>query len=225
VSGPKKSAFEQLAVVAGALASGHRLEMLDVLVHGERSVEAVAGATGLQVANASQHLQRLWRAGLIHRRTSGKQALYRLASVEVLHLLSTLRQVAELNRAELDRLLRLYYHDRELLEPVTGDGLLARMREGSVVVLDVRDPHEYAEGHVPGAINIPVAELEQRLGELAGGGEIVAYCRGFYCLYSYDALDILRSRGFPARRLQGGFADWLVAGRSVERRITEGSAS
>jgi rhodanese-related sulfurtransferase/DNA-binding transcriptional ArsR family regulator len=215
VSGPKKLAFEQLATIGRALSSDHRLELLDVLIQGERGVEALAAATGLSVANASQHLQHLRRGGLVTRRKSGKQVIYALADIEVLTLINTLRHLAEHNLAEMDRLVRTYYSGRDLLEPVTRDELTARLREGSVVVLDVRDAEEYAAGHIPGAINIPVAELQERLGQIPTGHQVVAYCRGLYCVYSYDALDILRPHGTTARRLDGGFAAWLAAGLPV----------
>ncbi|MQA06734.1 MAG: metalloregulator ArsR/SmtB family transcription factor [Streptosporangiales bacterium] len=215
MSGPRELAFEQLATIGRALSSDHRLGLLYVLIQGERGVEALAAATGLSVANASQHLQHLRRSGLVTRRKSGKRVVYAVADIEVLTLINTVRQLAERNLAEMDRLVRTYYSGRDLLEPVTRDELMARLREGSVVVLDVRDTDEYAAGHVPGAINIPIAELRERLDEVPMGHEVVAYCRGLYCVYSYDALDILRPHGTTARRLDGGFAGWLAAGLSV----------
>ncbi|OBJ87474.1 ArsR family transcriptional regulator [Mycobacterium gordonae] len=218
MSGSKKLALEQLAAVARALGSGHRLELLDVLINGERGVEALAEETGLSVANASQHLQQLHRGGLLTRRRQGKQMIYGLADLEVLHLVNMLRRLAERNLAEMDRVVGTYYRDRDQLEPVTRDELSARLRDGSVVVLDVRDAEEYAAGHIPGALNIPARELEQRLGEIPGGRDIVAYCRGLYCVYSYDALDTLRPRGYTAHRLRGGYADWLAAGLPTESR-------
>lgn len=220
---PKKLAFEQFAVVGRALGSGHRLELLDVLAQGERSVEALAQASGLQVTNASQHLQQLRRAGLVTRRKVGKQVIYALIEVEVITLVKALRRVAEQNLAEIGRLIDRYYRHRDSLEPVSRDELLARIRKRAVVVLDVRPAEEHAAGHVPGAMSIPVKDLKRRLRELPKGRAIVACCRGPYCVYSYDAIDILRPKGFDVRRLDGGFLHWLAAGLPVER--TSGSNS
>ncbi|MBI4206397.1 MAG: metalloregulator ArsR/SmtB family transcription factor [Betaproteobacteria bacterium] len=214
---PKKLAFEQFAVVGRALGSGHRLELLDVLVQGERSVEALAQASGLLVNNASQHLQHLRRAGLVTSRKAGKQVIYALADMEVITLVKALRRVAERNLAEIGQLIDRYYRHRDGLEAVSRDELLARIRNRSVVVLDVRPAVEYAAGHLPGAISIPATDLKRRLKELPKGREIVACCRGPYCVYSYDAIDVLRPRGFNVRRLEGGFLEWFAAGLPIER--------
>lgn len=216
-SQPKKLAFEQFAIVGRALGSGHRLELLDVLVQGERSVEALAQASGLLLNNASQHLQQLRRAGLVTSRKAGKQVICALAGAEVIALVKALRQVAERNLAEIGRVIDRYYRHRDTLEPVSRDELLARLRNRSVVVLDVRPAVEYAAGHVPGAISIPVTDLKRRLKELPKGREIVACCRGPYCVYSYDAIEVLRPKGFEVRRLDGGFLEWLAAGLPIER--------
>ncbi|MBI2227032.1 MAG: metalloregulator ArsR/SmtB family transcription factor, partial [Betaproteobacteria bacterium] len=214
---PKKLAFEQFAVVGRALGSGHRLELLDILAQGERSVEALAKTSGLLVTNASQHLQQLRRAGLVTSRKAGKQVIYALTDVEVITLVKALRRVAEQNLAEIGQLVDRYYRHRDSLEPVSRDELLTRIRKRSVVVLDVRPPEEHAAGHVPGAISIPVKDLKRRLRELPKGRAIVACCRGPYCVYSYEAIDILRPKGFDVRRLDGGFLEWLAAGFPVER--------
>lgn len=214
---PKQLAFEQFSMVGRALGSGHRLELLDVLAQGERSVEALARASGLLVNNASQHLQQLRRAGLVTCRKVGKQVIYSLADIEVIALVRALRKVAERNLAEIGQLIDRYYRNRDSLEPVSRDELLARLRNRSVVLLDVRPTEEYAAGHVPGAISIPVAELKRRLKELPKGRKIVACCRGPYCVYSYDAIDVLRPKGFDVRRLDGGFLEWLAAGFPIER--------
>lgn len=213
---PKQLIFEQLATVGSALAGPARLELLDALVHAERGVEELAAGCGLSVANASHHLRQLHQAGLVTRRRSGKQVLYTLAGPHVLALLQALSTVAETGLAEIDRLLRQYYTRPGQFEPVTRDDLQARLADGSVVVLDVRDAAEYAAGHIPGAANIPLGELERRLAEIDDGAQIVACCRGLYCLYSYQALDILYAHGIPARRLEGGFFDWLAAGLPTE---------
>lgn len=217
MSGPKKLAFEQFALVARALGSGHRLELLDILVQGERSVERLAQASGLTITNVSQHLQQLRRAGLVTSRKSGTQVIYSLADPEVVTLVRTLWRVTERNVGELERVVQRYYRDRDGLGPVSRDELKARLRQKSVIVLDVRPAEEYAAGHVPGAISIPVSELKRRLKEIPKRQEIVACCRGPYCVYSYDAIEILRPKGFNIRRLEGGYLEWMAAGLPVER--------
>lgn len=214
---PKHLVFEQFALVGQALASEHRLELLDVLVQGERTVESLARAAGLPVGNTSQHLQQLLRAGLVMRRKSGKSMIYTLAGPEVLGLVRALRAAAERNLAEIDRLTQRYYQGRDGLEPITRDELAARIAEGSVYVLDVRPAEEYQAGHVRGAVSIPVSELERQLADVPANQQIVAYCRGPYCVYSYEALEVLRPHGFSAQRLDGGFSEWLAAGLPVER--------
>jgi rhodanese-related sulfurtransferase len=210
-------AFEQFALVARALGSGHRLELLDILIQGERSVERLAQASGLTITNASQHLHQLRRAGLVASRKLGTQVIYSLADPEVIALVRTLWRVTERNVAELERVVQRYYRDRDELEPVSRDELKARLRQGSVVVLDVRPADEYAAGHVPGAVSIPVSELKRRLKEIPKGRDIVACCRGPYCVYSHDAIEILRPKGFRIRRLQGGFLEWMTEGLPIER--------
>jgi rhodanese-related sulfurtransferase/predicted transcriptional regulator len=219
--GPKQLAFEQFALVARALGSAHRLELLDILAQGERSVDRLAQAAGLTINNTSQHLQQLRRAGLVTSRKAGTQVIYSLADPEAITLIRTLWHVTERNVAELERVVQRYYRDRDSLEPVSRDELQARLQVGSVIVLDVRPADEYAAGHVPGAVSIPVGELKRRLREIPKGQEIVACCRGPYCVYSYDAINILRPKGFSARRLRGGYLEWMAAGLPVERgRVT-----
>lgn len=213
----KRLVFEQLAIVGQAVSSAHRLEILDVLAQGERSVEKLSYACGLPVGSTSQHLQQLRRAGLVIGRKLGKQVIYSLADPEIIHLVLALTRVAERNLAEIQRLVLRYYSSRDSLEPVTRDELQARLRKRSVVVVDVRPVEEYAAGHLPGAVSIPLGELKQRLRELPRGREIVACCRGPYCVYSYDAIEILRPKGFDVRRLNGGFFEWLAAGLPIER--------
>jgi ArsR family transcriptional regulator len=216
---PKQALFAEFAAVARALASPHRLEMLEHLAQGERGVEALAARVGLSVANASQHLQQLRRAGVVASRREGKFVLYRLADDTVLGLLASLREVAGRNLVEVDYILRSYFSERDPLEPVSRDDLLARLRDGQVTVLDVRPADEYAMGHVPSAVNIPLGELEQRLGELDPSQEIVAYCRGAYCVLSFEAVCALRDRGFKARRLEEGLPEWKAAGLTVESNV------
>jgi rhodanese-related sulfurtransferase/biotin operon repressor len=212
---PKHALFAQFAIVAKTLGHAHRLELLEQLAQGERSVEVLAQSTGLSVANASQHLQHMRRAGLVANRREGKFIYYRLADDVVLDLLAALRQVAERNLAEVDRLVRGYFHDRDDLEPVSRKELRRRLREGGVTVLDVRPEDEFALGHLPGALNIPLRALKARLSELNPSQEIVAYCRGPYCVLSYEAVAALRARGFKVRRLEDGLPEWRAAGLPV----------
>lgn len=213
---PKQVLISALAEVAKAIAHPHRLELLEQLAQGERGVEAVAQRTGLSVANASQHLQQLRRAGLITAHREGKFVRYRLADDAVLDLLRVLGVVAGRNVAAVERLIHSYFNERDALEPVSREALLERSRMGLVTVLDVRPSDEYALGHLPGAINIPLAELEARLGEIDPAQEIVAYCRGPYCVLSYEAVAALRAHGFNIRRLEDGLPEWRAAGLPVE---------
>ena len=213
---PKQALFAEFATVARALGHPHRLEILEHLAQGERGVEALSERVGLSIANASQHLQQLRRAGLVASRRDGKFVLYRLADETVLGLLSSLRQVAERNVAEVDRIVRGYFDDRDGMEPVSREELLERSRDGLVTVLDVRPTDEFAWGHLPGAINIPLGDLEARLAELDPGQEIVAYCRGAYCVLSFEAVAMLRARGFKVRRLEDGYPEWKAAGLPFE---------
>jgi rhodanese-related sulfurtransferase/DNA-binding MarR family transcriptional regulator len=217
---PKHLVFEQFALVGRAIGSGPRLELLDILAQRERSVERLADAAHLTVGNASQHLHHLRRAGLVTNRKVGTSVIYALASPEVLMLVRALRRVAEQNLAEVGRIVERFYHARDSLEPVSRDELRKRLRENSVLVLDVRPADEYAAGHVPGAVSLPVSELRRRLKEIPKGREIVACCRGPYCVYSYDAVEILRKAGFAARRLDGGFLEWSFAGLPLARGAT-----
>jgi ArsR family transcriptional regulator len=213
---PKAALLTQFASVAKALGNAHRLELLEFAAQGERSVDELAKRSGLSVANASQHLIQLRRAGLLAARQVGKRVLYRLAEDSVLDLTAALRRVAERNVAEVKQIVDGYFHQRDALEPVSRQELLEKMERGLVTVLDVRPEDEYAAGHVPGALNISLAELEDRLGELHNDHEIVAYCRGTYCVLSFEAVAALRARGFNVRRLEEGFPEWRVAGLPVE---------
>jgi rhodanese-related sulfurtransferase/DNA-binding transcriptional ArsR family regulator len=214
-SSPKLTLFTQFAAVAKSLGHAHRLEILEQLAQGERSVEVIAKRTGLSVANASQHLQQLRRAGIVGARREGKFIFYTLTDQAVLDLMSALRRLAERNIAEVERVIRSYFNDRDSMEAVSREELLEKSRAGVVTVLDVRPPDEFALGHLPGAVNIPLRELEARLAELDGGQEIVAYCRGPYCVLSYEAVAALRARGFKVRRLEDGLPEWRAAGLPV----------
>lgn len=216
-TGPKQALFAEFAAVARALGSPRRLEMLEHLGQDERGVEALAQRVGLSVANASQHLQQLKRAGLVASRREGKFVLYRLADDRVPALLRALFDVGERNLATVDRILRSSFAECDSLEPVTRRELLARSRGGLVTVLDVRPADEFAAGHLPGAHSMPLGVLEARLAELDPAQEIVAYCRGPYCVLSFEAVAVLRARGFKARRLEDGFPEWKAAGLPLER--------
>ena len=213
---PTRSLLVSLAEVAKGLAHEHRLHLLEQLAQGERSVETLAARAGLGLANASQHLQQLRRAALVDARRDGKRVLYRLADDAVVDLLAALRRTAERNRADVERVINGYLRARDGLEPVSREDLLARLRDGLVTVIDVRPEDEFASGHLAGARNIPLAELEERLAELPRDQEIVAYCRGPYCVLSFEAVAALRTRGFKARRLQDGYPEWKAAGLPVE---------
>jgi rhodanese-related sulfurtransferase len=214
----KTALFDEFARAAKALASGRRIELLDVLANGERTVEALAGQVGLSVANTSQHLQVLRQAGLVTGRRQGTSIFYRLADPEVFQLWQALRSVAASRLAEVERLATAYLGARDQLEPVTRQELARRLQDGDdLVVLDVRPAAEYAAGHLPGAVSIPVGELRRRLAELPADREVVAYCRGPYCAFAHEAVAVLREEGFAARRLEDGLPEWQAAGLAVTR--------
>ncbi|HQS49658.1 MAG: ArsR family transcriptional regulator [Rhizobiales bacterium 17-65-6] len=212
---PKRALFAELATVARALGHEHRVELLEHLAQGERSVEALARLTGLSMANASQHLQQLRRAGLLDARRDGKFILYRLADDGVVQLMSVLRQTAERNVASVGALLARYFDGRDGLEPVGRAALVDRAQAGLVTVIDVRPREEFDLGHVPGAVSVPLEELDARLAEFDPATEIVAYCRGAYCLLAVEAVARLRARGFSARRMEDGMPEWRAAGLPV----------
>lgn len=212
----KRQLFGHFATVARALGHEYRLELLEFVAQGERSVEALTRLTGLPVATVSQHLQQLRRAGLVLARKEGKYVHYRLAGDEVVTLLGALRTVAERNVAEVQRLVDRYFHDTGELEAITSVELLDRLRAGTVILLDVRPSEEFAAGHLPGAVNIPLDELERRLRELPADHEIVAYCRGPYCALSLDAVRLLRGKGLKAVRFEQGFPEWKASGMPVQ---------
>jgi rhodanese-related sulfurtransferase/DNA-binding transcriptional ArsR family regulator len=214
----KAALFDAFAQVGKGLASGRRIELLDVLANGERSVEALAGQTGMSLANTSQHLQLLRQAGLVAMRRQGTFAYYRLASPRVLDLCRALRALAAAELAEVERLAAAYLGGEDELEPVSRQELARRLEEGDgVVVVDVRPSEEYAAGHIPGALSVPVAELRRRIAELPADQEVVAYCRGPYCAFAPEAVRLLRAAGRAARRLQDGLPEWAAAGLPVAR--------
>ena len=217
MSGAAKAAlFDAFASVAQALGSGRRAEIIDVLAQGERSVEEIATEIEQSVANTSQHLQLLARAGLVRSRREGTRIYYRLASERVGELWVAVREVAERHVAEVHVLAEDYLGERDGVEQIGADELAARLAKGNVVVLDVRPEPEYRAGHIPGALSAPLDSLEQVAAKLPRRREIVAYCRGPYCIYADDAVRLLRQRGLRARRLDVGFPEWRRAERPIE---------
>lgn len=212
----KHDLFAQFARVAKALSNANRLELLEFIAQGERSVDALAEVTGLSVANTSQHLQQLRQTGLVHTRKEGLKVYYRLSGDDVITLLDCLRDVAEHRVAEVDRLINTYLTVKDKLEPIASDELLQRVTDNLVTVIDVRPIEEYQAGHLAGAINIPLNELEDHLDQLSASKEIVAYCRGPHCVLAFDAVARLREKGIEARRLDGGYPEWRIAGLPIE---------
>lgn len=216
MTGAKGLVFEQFAELARALGHAHRLELIEHVSQGERSVERLAQLTGLSTANASHHLQQLRRGGFVQSRRDGKRILYQLGKGPILSLMSALRAYAETNRAEVREIVSDYFQRLDVLEPISRENLLGRLHDGSVTVLDVRPEDEFALGHLPGALNIPLEKLECSLAELPSDQEIVAYCRGPYCILSFEAVSVLRSKGYTVRRLEDGFPEWKAAGFAIE---------
>ena len=213
----KHDLFSQFARVGKALANGNRLELLEFLAQGERSVDELAKVSGLSVANTSQHLQLLRQSGLVTSRKNGLKVFYKVSNDDVIDLLNKLRQVAERELADVDRLVNTYLTVKDRLEPIAREELLDRVNNGLVSVIDVRPTEEFSAGHVPGAINIPLSELQKHLDEFNNELEIVAYCRGPHCILAFDAVAELRKRGLRARRMEGGFPEWKHAGMPVEK--------
>jgi rhodanese-related sulfurtransferase/predicted transcriptional regulator len=212
----KHDLFTHFASVGKAMGNANRLELLEFLAQGERSVDDLAKVSGLTVANTSQHLQHLRHAGLVECRKMGKQVLYTLSGDDVIGLFYALRGVAERHVADVERLVNTYLTVKDDLEPLPRQELLERARDGLVIVLDVRPPEEYAAGHVAGAVNVPLSELEQYLREINPEQEIVAYCRGAHCVLAFDAVALLRKKGLKARRLEDGYPEWKTDGLPVE---------
>jgi ArsR family transcriptional regulator len=215
-AGPKQRIYANLAEIARALGHAHRLELLEHLGQGERSVEDLAVRTGLTVANTSRHLQILRRAALVEGRREGKRIFYRLVTEDaVVGLLRALSRVGEHNSAEIARVIASYFRARDEFEPVSREQLLDRLHSGMATVLDVRPEDEFQHGHLPDALNIPLPQLERRLAELPANREIVAYCRGPWCVLSFEAVALLRQRGYRVRRLEDGFPEWKMAGLPI----------
>ena len=212
----KTAIYEQIARIGKATASPGRLELLDLLSQGPRTVEALAAQIRHSVANTSHHLQVLRRARLVDAEKAGLHVTYRLAGPQVATFFLQLRRLAESRLAEIEQVSRQYLEGRGALEAV-GDGeLLRRVRAGDVIVIDVRPREEYAAGHIPGALSLPLADLKKRLGDLPKGRDIVAYCRGPYCVMALDAVDLLRRSGFRAHRMEHGVMEWRARGWRIE---------
>jgi rhodanese-related sulfurtransferase/predicted transcriptional regulator len=219
----KDRLYDQFARIGKALASPHRLELLELLAQGERTVDSLANEIGVSLANASQHLQALRQASLVESRKHGLFVYYRLADPAVCEVTSAIRSVAERRLTDLDRLVRDHFGDRAEPEPVRMKDLLKRARAHDVVILDTRPAGEYVAGHIAGAISVPVDEIQGRLRQLPKDKEYVAYCRGPYCVYADHAVEILRSKGRRARRLIEGFPEWRGAGFPVQTGLEEGT--
>ena len=212
----KRDLFSQFARVGKALSNGNRLELLEYLAQTERSVDDLAKVAGLSVANTSQHLQQLRQVDLVCSTKRGLKVYYRIAGDDVVNLLALLREVSERHLADVNKLVSTYLTIKDELEPVAREVLLERVEQGLVTVIDVRPEEEYSAGHLPGAINVQPKELEQRLKGLDSEQEIVAYCRGPHCVFSFKAVEQLRQKGFKASRLEDGFPEWKSAGLPVE---------
>ncbi len=213
--GVKATLHKSFAAIAKAAAHPHRLVLLEHLAQGERNVDALAATAGLTVANASQHLKSMLRAGLLAARRDGKFTFYRLADDSVLDLLDAIGRIARRNDAAVKDVVSSYFNARDSMEPVSRRELRQRMKAGTITVIDVRPKEEFAMGHVPGAINIPVGELKRRLAELPRRQQVVAYCRGSFCVMAFEAVALLREHGFKSRRLEDGMPEWRAAGLPV----------
>ena len=217
VTTPDFQILEQLAEMARVLGNGHRLQLLTQIAQGERSVERLAQVTGMAIGNTSQHLQQLRRGGFVAVRREGKNMLYRLADGPIIEVLSALRHLGESNNSEIRLLIADYFHRLDALEPVNRAELSKRLKEGSVVLLDVREEDEYVQGCIPGAINVPPASLKRAIDMLPQDREIVAYCRSTYCIATFEVVSALREAGYTARRLEVGFPEWKAAGLKVAK--------
>jgi len=213
----KHELFSQFARIGKALSHANRLELLEFIAQGERSVDELAKVSGLTVANTSQHLQHLRQAGLVVSHKQGLKVYYRLSGDDVITLLDTVRQVAERHLADVEKLLNSVLSVKDNLEPLPREELLARAKQGLVTIIDVRPEQEFQAGHVPGAVNMPLEQLDEQLGQFDKSQEFVAYCRGPHCILAYDAVQKLRDKGLNARRLQDGFPEWKLAGLPIEK--------
>lgn len=221
----KNEIYGQLAQIGKSLAAGPRLEILDLLCQGPRTVEALARQANQSMANTSHHLHVLRRARLVEAEKNGVHVTYRLAGEEVCAFFLALRRLAESRLLEIEQVTRQFLEARGLMEPVDREALIGRIQRGEVTVLDVRPEEEFAAGHIPGAISVPLTELKRRLSDLPRGREVIAYCRGPYCVLAVEAVALLRRSGFKATRLTEGVADWRARGLSVEHVTTLGKGN
>lgn len=212
---PKELIYDQFSRIGKALASPARLEMLDLLSQGEKTVEQLAGDARLGIKNASAHLRTLREARMVEARKESPYVYYRLADDAVLAVVRELQALARQRLAEVGQITRLYFEAPSDMEPINGDELLRRMEAGEVTVLDVRPPGEYQAGHIPGAVSMPLEELERRLSDIPANRPVIAYCRGPYCVFALQAVEMLRQHGIPAWRMEGGVPDWRLAGHAV----------
>ena len=217
----KSDLFTQFARVGKALSNANRLELLEFLAQGSRSVESLAKVAKLSIANTSQHLQQLRQSGLVTSRKEGLKVYYSLSGDDVIDLLDSLRDVAERHISDVDKLVNTYLTAKDNLEPIPAKELLEKAKQDLITVLDVRPKEEFEAGHVQGAINIPIEELEQHLEQFDPTQEIVAYCRGPHCILAFDAVAQLREKGFKARRLENGYPEWKIAGLPVEDKLAD----
>ncbi|MEN8175313.1 MAG: metalloregulator ArsR/SmtB family transcription factor [Pseudomonadota bacterium] len=216
--GPKQALFEQLATIARALGSASRLELLDYLAQGERSVESLSTVSGLSVANTSKHLQQLRQSGLVNARRDGLHVYYSMSGDDVLGAVEVIRGLARSRLEEVDHLIAAYLTAKDGLEPVAAEELMERAKDGLVTVLDVRPAEEFSQGHLPGAVNVPLGALAQELEKLPADREVIAYCRGPWCVLSFEAVALLRDKGYRARRLEGGLPEWRHNGHPVSSK-------
>jgi len=216
----KKELFAQFAQVGKSLSNGNRLELLEFLAQGERTVDELAKVSGLSVANTSQHLQGLRRSGLVKSRAEGQKSYYRLSDYSVVELLALMRKIAEENIAEIQILISDYLTSKDDLEPISREELLKRAEKGSITVLDVRPELEFESGHLPNAVNIQLSELKNEIKRLPRKKEIVAYCRGPFCIMAFEAVEQLRAKGFKARRLEDGFPEWKLKELPIEEGLS-----
>ena len=217
----KSDLFTQFARVGKALSNANRLELLEFLAQGSRSVESLANVAKLSIANTSQHLQQLRQSGLVTSRKEGLKVYYSLSGDDVIALLDSLRDVAERHLSDVDKLVNTYLTAKDSLDPIPASELIEKVKQDLVTVLDVRPKEEFEAGHVQGAINIPIEELQRHLKDFEPGQEVIAYCRGPHCILAFDAVAQLRKGGLQARRLENGFPEWKVAGLPVEDNLNK----
>lgn len=211
----KDPLYREFARIGHALASPKRIELLDLLAQGEKTVELLAEQSATPIKNTSAHLRVLRQARLVETRRDGTYVHYRLADADVARFVRDLEQLGRQRLAEVEHVAQLYIDDRDELEPVTLPELRKLVRKGDVTVIDVRPVEEYEAGHIPGAVSIPVSELKRRMGELPKRREVIAYCRGPYCVFALEAVTLLRKQGFRARRSEEGLPDWRAAGLPI----------